>query len=341
MANWRSSLTADPTGWLLESSEPAVRYFTLRDILDRPEDDSELIAAGQLIMKDKIITEMLEKQRESEYIAAYPRFYTYKYKGLVWSLITLAELGTELTPQIEEQCEYLLENSQEKQDGGFSQNTAKKLGGGRITEVIPCLTGNMVWSLIHFGYLNDPRLQRAIDWLTGFMCFNDGVEVEPQVDPYDRIDMCWGAHTCHMGVIKALKGLSAIPVDSRSQAVIDTIERAVEFMLTHHIYKRSHDLSKKSKPGWLRIGFPNMYQTDILEILDILTSLGIRDSRMDDAVKIIIGKQDEDGRWSIENTYCSEKLLVPIGQKGEQSKWLTLKALRVLKRYYQSAEETT
>lgn len=334
MDDWKSSLTSDPTEWLLERSEPAVRYFTMRDIFDRPEDDPELIAARQNIMQDRLIIDILTKQRENDYVDSYSRFYTYKYKGLVWSLITLAELGAELIPQIEEHCEYLLENSQEKQDGGFSQNTAKKIGGGRITEVIPCLTGNMVWSLIHFGYLDDPRLQRGINWLTEFMRFNDGVEIEPQVDLYSRIDMCWGAHTCHMGVVKALKGLSAIPVDRRSQAVIDTIERAAEFMLIHHIYKRSHDLSKKSKPGWLRIGFPNMYQTDVLEILDILTGLGIRDSRMNDAVKIIGGKQDEDGRWRIENTYCSEKLLVPIGQKDEQSKWLTLKAMRILKRYH-------
>lgn len=45
-------------------------------------------------------------------------------------------------------------------------NAAAKKGGGRITEVIPCLTGNMVWSLIRFGYLDDPRLQRGMrKWL--------------------------------------------------------------------------------------------------------------------------------------------------------------------------------
>jgi hypothetical protein len=33
-----------------------------------------------------------------------------------------------------------------------------KTGGGRHSEVIPCLTGNMVWSLIRFGYMDDPRV---------------------------------------------------------------------------------------------------------------------------------------------------------------------------------------
>ncbi len=153
MSDWRATLKADPTEWLLEEDNPSVRYFTLIDILDMPEDDTVVQTARQEILQSGTVPDILQKQREVEYLKAYPRFYTYKYKGLVWSLIVLAELGAELNPQIKEQCEYILSNSQEQQYGGFSQNTAVRTGGGRLTEVIPCLTGNMVWSLIRFGYL--------------------------------------------------------------------------------------------------------------------------------------------------------------------------------------------
>lgn len=190
MDNWKNFLKEDPTNWLLEDNSPSVRYLTLINILDRPDDDNEVRAAKRDLMQTGIVPDILQKQREPEYLQAFSRFYTHKYKGLVWSLITLAELGAEVTPQVKEQCEYLLENSQERQDGGFSQNTAVKTGGGRITEVIPCLTGNMVWSLIHFGYLDDPRLQKAIEWITRFMRFNDGVANDPQVPPYDHYEMC-------------------------------------------------------------------------------------------------------------------------------------------------------
>ena len=333
MDEWKSALKADPTNWQLEEENPSVRYFALKDILDRPDDDKDVQTAKQKLMQTGIVPDMLLRQTETEYLQAYPRFYTYKYKGLVWSLITLAELGAEATPQIKEQCEYLFENSQERQDGGFSQNAAVRTGGGRITEVIPCLTGNMVWSLIHFGYLDDPRLQKGIDWITRFMRFNDGVADDPQIPPYDHYEMCWGAHTCHMGAVKALKALSAIPVERRTQEINDTIQKATEFILIHHIYKRSRNLNQKAKPGWLKFGFPLMYQTDVLEILDILTWLKIKDSRMDDAINIVIAKQDDKGRWIAENTYNSDRLLIPIGQKDEQSKWITLRAMRVLKRY--------
>ncbi len=334
MDTWRTLLKEDPTDWLLEDSDPSVRYFTLKDILDRPDDDHEVLSAKRAIMQTGIVPGMLQKQREPEYLKAYSRFYTYKYKGLVWSLITLAELGAEATPQIREQCEYLLEHSQERQDGGFSQNTAVKTGGGRISEVIPCLTGNMVWSLIRFGYPDDPRLQKAVEWMTRFMRFNDGAENDPQVPPYDHFGMCWGAHTCHMGVVKALKGLSAVPMEKRTKEIDDTIIKAAEFLLLHHIYRRSHHLDRISKPGWLRFGFPLMYQTDALEILDILTRLGIRDSRMEDAISMVIAKQDDRGRWKAENTYNSDRLLIPMGKQNEQNKWITLRAMRVLKRYH-------
>ncbi len=334
MSNWKALLKADPTDWLLEEDNPSVRYFTLRDILDRPQDDTGVQTARREIMHTGMVPDILGRQRGPAYLQAFPRFYTNKYEGLVWSLIVLAEFGADVNPQIKEQCEYVLTNSQETLNGGFSMHTAQKTGGGRITEVIPCLTGNLVWSLIRFGYLDDPRLQKGIDWITRYMRFNDGVENTPQVPPYDRLEMCWGKHVCHMGVVKALKALSAMPQERRTTGEIgDTIQKATEFLLIHHIYKRSHDLSRVSKPGWLKFGFPLMYQTDALEVLDVLTGLGVEDSRMDEAMDIVLAKQDAMGRWKTESNYGGDRLLIPMGQKDEQSKWITLRAMRVSKRH--------
>ncbi len=332
MSGWNDLLNADPVEWLLEEENPSVRYFTLKDILDKPESDPLVRRAQQDIMRFGMVPQILKKQHEPAYLQSYPKFYTNKYGGLVWQLIALAELGADADAQIMEQCEYLLSRSQETGDGGFSMHEAVKTGGGRITEVIPCLTGNMVWCLIRFGYLDDPRLQRGIDWITKYTRLNDGAEEHPQDPPYNRYEACWGNHTCHMGVVKSLKALSAIPPERRTKAVRDTIGQIAEFLLIHHIYRRSHDLKRTSKPGWTRFGFPLMYQTDVLEILNILLALGIKDGRMDEALNVVVSKQDDTGRWRIQNTYASDRMLIPFGEKGEQSKWLTLRALRVLKR---------
>lgn len=333
MEHWKDVLKADPTDWLLEETNPSVRYFALKELLDRPEEDQAVQDARLDIMQKGMVPDILLKQREPAYLKTYPGFYTRKYFGLVWTLIVLAELGTAPNEQIREQCEYLLAHSQESQDGGFSMHEAVKTGGGRLSEVIPCLTGNMVFSLIHFGYLDDPRVQNGIGWLVKFMRFNDGDESDPQVPPYDHYEMCWGRHTCHMAVVKALKALGAVPKEKRTAEINGTIQKAAEFMLIHHIYKRSHNLNRISKPGWLKFGFPLMYQTDALEILDILTGLSIHDSRMEEAVRAVIEKQDSMGRWKLENSYNSDRLLIPFGQLNEHSKWITLRAMRVLKRF--------
>ena len=38
----KNLLQADSLAWLLETDSPGVRYLALRDLLDRPHDDTEL-----------------------------------------------------------------------------------------------------------------------------------------------------------------------------------------------------------------------------------------------------------------------------------------------------------
>ncbi|MEQ8198810.1 MAG: nitrogen fixation protein NifH, partial [Clostridiaceae bacterium] len=102
--------------------------------------------------------------------------------------------------------------------------------------------------------------------------------------------------------------------------------------LKHHIYKKSHNLSEISRPGWLKLGFPLMYQTDILELLGLLTDLRIEDPRIHDAIEIIKSKQMKDGMWKLENSF-NGRTIVDIEKKSLPSKWITLKALKVLKEY--------
>ena len=75
-----------------------------------------------------------------------------------------------------------------------------------------------------------------------------------------------------------------------------------------------------------------MYQTDILEILDILTALGCRDSRMAEALDKLISKQGSDGTWKLESTF-NGRYQADIERKGAPSKWVTAHALAVLKRF--------
>jgi len=335
MESWKSYLSADPSEWLLEKNNPSVRYFTLHDLLGKPWTDPEVTEAKQDIMKTGIVPAILAKQKKEGYWEEPEHFYSAKYKGTVWQLMILAELGVDKNnDNIRKACEFILVSSQDLESGGFAYSSSARTGGGRHSEVVPCLTGNMVWSLIRLGYLGDPRLQQSIKWITTYQRFDDGIIEVPRGWPYDRLKTgCLGKHTCHMGAVKTLKALAEIPEQKRSKAVKQTIEKGVEYLLLHHVFKSSHNLNRVPKPGWLKFGFPLMYQTDALEILGILTRLGYKDDRMQEAVDVVVSKQDSLGRWALENTF-NERFHVNIEQKGKPSKWITLHALRVLKQWY-------
>lgn len=335
MGDWKSVLKADSVDWLLEKDNPSVRYFTLSQILDAPQNSSEVQAAKKEIMLTGVVPKILAKQNAGGYWEEPDKFYTAKYKGTVWQLIILAELGADgQDERIKKACEFILEHSQDRKSGGFSAWLSVRVGGGRYSGVLPCLTGNMVWSLIRLGFLGDPRVKRGVDWIVQYQRFDDGEAYPPKIWPYEKATSCFGKHSCHMGVAKALKALAEIPAEERSKEVFDTLDRGVEYMLKHHIYKRSHNLSKVSKPGWLRLGFPLMYPTDVLELLGILTSLGCKDERLQEAVDLVLSKQDDEGRWRLENTF-NGRFQTSIEQKGDSSKWVTLNALKALKNFYE------
>jgi len=160
-------LKANPLPWLLGEDDPSVRYSTLVDILDAPPQDRRVVAAKKAIMEKGIVPKILAKQKKGGFWEKAGDFYIRtKYTGTVWQLIVLAELGAEGNdPKVQSACDFVLRVSQDRESGGFSYLGGQR-GGGYHSAVIPCLTGNMVWSLIRLGFLDDPRVKRGVEWIT-------------------------------------------------------------------------------------------------------------------------------------------------------------------------------
>jgi len=252
-----------------------------------------------------------------------------KYKGTVWNIIVLAELGADgKDNRIRKAAEFILASSQDKQSGGFAVQSAAD--GGDHERVVPCLTGNMVFSLIRFGYRDNPLVQSGIEQIVKYHRFDDGIAQAPKGWPYQRFPNCWGKHTCHMGAVKSLKALAEIPAAERTPAVKETIAQGAEYLLKHRLYKSSRDPSVIAKRFWLNFGFPTLWKTDALEMLGVLVKLEYRDDRMQDAVDLLISKQDGQGRWKMEKSW-NARLLVSLEKDNKPSKWITLQALRALK----------
>jgi hypothetical protein len=102
-----SFLKADPTPWLLEPDDPSVRYFTLTDLLERPQSDAEVRQAKAAIMTSEPVQGILEAQYPDGYWIKPGIGYSPKYRATVWQVIFLADLGATRTTQIEKACEHI------------------------------------------------------------------------------------------------------------------------------------------------------------------------------------------------------------------------------------------
>jgi hypothetical protein len=347
--SWKTQLKAEPIDWLLEPKNPSVRYFTLRDILDRPENDSEVTAARKSIVKSKVVERILSKQHPDGYWDKSIQPYHPKYKSSYWQVMILGQLGMDKDDErIQKACDFIFRF--QLAEGGFSSYSKKEasleyhrlsmksIAKGKplpdrkvwmqsfITEhQYSCLTGNMVAALIRLGYKEDPRVQKALDWLTSIQNEDGG-----WLCPY------WHAHikdthSCFYGTICPLEAFSEIPEAERSNEIKRVIERGAEFLLMHRLFKADHHNFQVIKPQWLKLGFPWFYGYDILRGLVILTKLGYtKDERLNDAVEVLLEKQQPDGKWILESTPAG-RMWINIEAKGQPSKWITLNALRVFK----------
>ncbi len=81
-----------------------------------------------------------------------------------------------------------------------------------------------------------------------------------------------------------MKALAEVPEDERTMEMNAKIEEGVEYLLAQQIFKKPPRLKAVARKEWFNLGFPLMWNTDLLEILGILTRLGCKDERMDEAV---------------------------------------------------------
>lgn len=337
-ADWHASLNGDPLPWLLEEETPAVRHLALRQLLKRPENDPEVVASRAAAMTSDPIATILASQHPDGYWVKSGPGYSPKYRGTVWQLIFLEQLGANGSDErIRAACAYVLAHTQAP-SSGFGASGSERTPPPP-SSVLHCLNGNLLRSLIAFGWLDDPRVRQAIDWQArsitgeGF----DGYYRSRTSGP----GFCCGVNEglpCGWGAIKALRGLASIPRDQREPHVQRAIEQGGNFLLAYDIAAANYPAgwgNTKPSPAWFKLGFPSGYSADILQNLDVLCELGFaNDPRLQPAISWLLSKQDSDGRWKNENAF-SGKMWIDIERRGRPSKWVTLAACRVLSKTVQ------
>ncbi len=316
------AVVADPVlTWLLEPSEPAMRYLASRDLV-RPRPGERTLARLRAdVPKRGWAAKILSRQKARTYWATKNTCYGPKFQSTIWQLQVLADLGMTRRDERIANAVDLWFDLHIAKDGGFtpwSRREAEEyarihfrhrdrfMKRGHL-----CTTGNMVRSLIRLGYLRDERVRAAIDWL---------VDVQYEDGGWD----CFGRPEGTIDAWEAMSAFAEIPPSRRSSDVTHAVERGAEFFLERRLL---HEEEHFERWWWLR--YPWHYFYDVLVGLDFLTALGYgKDSRMREALDHVQSKRLRDGRWNLDSTNGN---LVTESRRNP-SKMITFLALRALRR---------
>ncbi len=302
MQNLRKLLKGDPLPWLLETENPSVRYWTLVDILDRTDGDPEVKEAKAAIAQQPLVNELFALQHPEGYWGD-DQTKPYTAQGAVTALALLYMHGVAPDKRTAAGCDSFLEFCQHE-SGGFSLTRTIRSG------IFPCTTGEHLPFLVYFGLGDDPRVRAAFAFVIEDLSTDDALDC----GRYQHRDCLWGA-------IAALNGLAVLPTDMHSEK-----SKRVVTGLANVLLDAQYDFEGEHK-RWLTFGVPRAW--DLLSALKALTAHGYaRDPRFAPLLKLVLSRQDQEGRWlcgSVSHTW-------PLEKRNRPSKWITLDALRMLKR---------
>jgi hypothetical protein len=295
--SWQNQLKGDSLSWVLETKTPEVRYLALRDLLECPPTDPELLAARKAAHEKGPIATILAEMDKAGYWVKPGPGYNPKYRSTVWSVILLAQLGASVKEdeRVAQACTYLLDHAL-TQTGQFTLS-------GAPSGTVDCLQGNLSWAVQEIGY-DDPRLEMAFDWMARSVT-GEGIASSEERQATVRyyagkcgpIFAC-GANNkraCAWGGAKVMLALGKWPKDQWTPAIKRAIQQGVDFLFSVDPAEATYPTGFSNKPSqnWWKFGFPIFYVTDLLQIVEALVALGYGDDpRLSNALTIIREKQD-------------------------------------------------
>ena len=95
---------------------------------------------------------------------------------------------------------------------------------------------------------------------------------------------------------------------------------------------RSLSTGKVVDPAFTHFHFPDGSDYDVLRGLDYLRAAAHPDERTEEAVELVRSRRRDDGRWPYTDPRLTHQHVVMEDDREPASRWITLRALRVLRR---------
>jgi hypothetical protein len=303
--------------WLLDS-DPAIRWQVMRDLTHEPAD---VIAAE----RSRVATEgwgarLLELQAPDGRWAGMP--WSHNWTDTFHVLELLRRFG--LDPESEQARravglvrEHVIWRHPEFEtpwaDNRFFEG-----------EVEPCINGNVVSTGSYFGVDMTPLAERLLGEQLSDGGWNCEVENGATVSSFGTT----------INVLEGLLEYERATGDSAKAAEVAAARRrGEEYMLERQLFRRK-STGEVIDASWLQFSFPIWYFYDVLRGLEYLRDARVKpDDRMAEAIAVVEGNRDPDGRWPLQNVHEGEAHFQMEDGEGQPSRWNTLRAMRVLDWY--------
>lgn len=293
--------------WLLRG-DPAIRWQTMRDLIGAPAAEYERERAT--VATNGWGAESLARQDEDGQWrverAEWPLAPT------LYSLQLLRHCG--LDP-LSEQARRAIARVREGVRWEFWGNAPFFDG-----EVEPCINGGVLAVGAYFGVASSKLLDR----LLGEQLADGGWNCEAE---QGSVRSSFHTTICVLeGLLEYERSMGPAPVVTEARL------RAEEYLLERRLLRRA-STGKIIDTYWTRFPFPTYWRYDVLRALEHLRAAGReRDPRLSEPLDIVRRRRRQDGRWSLGEPYGFDHHGVALDPgRGKPSRWVTLRAARVLK----------
>jgi hypothetical protein len=300
--------------WLLDT-DPSIRWQVLRDVQRAP---AEVVARERArVAREGWGARLLATQRPD--VNWGDGVSTPFWRSNLYTLLHLRALGADPLDAVTQRAIARVRDSvtwgEEFGDSPYFEG-----------EVEPCINGGVLALGGYFGVPSD----RLADRLLGEQLEDGGWNCEAE-----RGSVRSSFHT----TICVLEGLREFEEARGGDSTVAAARtRGEEYLLQRRLLRRLTtgeriEARKRGKPmpPWTQLIFPSMWQYDVLRALDHLRNAGASpDERMREAIDAVIEQRQPDGRWRLDGTPRDSFDEHMEGKVGEPSRWITLRALRVL-----------
>ena len=295
--------------WLLEG-DPAIRWQVMRDLLDEPSPVWE--EERQRTLEHGWVAELLARRgANGEWPAG-------RWTATTWTLLLLIACGVpERYPAARPALEALVDK--------FMPPDKEVDGAFLLGRVDLCHLGFWLGLAAYFLDPDDPRLPPLADAILSAQFADGGWNCHMRNHPH-RTHSSFHTTFNVLENVRIAVDQGAVPAAPFREAEA----RAAELMLAHRLF-RSDRTGDVITERFTQLTYPWHWHYTFLRGLDYLRlTPAIADERLDDPIELLLSARKPSGRWPLQKRIPGT-LLVEMERPGQESRWNTLLALRVLR----------